>query len=195
MAVTLEGKPIFSRWLMVGGHRHYCYSPCGNKPAYREYLRKEVEIMIDAGAPVVHIDEFDAQLLAAMSGGCFCKDCLRLFREYLREHPTDETRGLNLERFDYRTFLRKKGYTDKELTDPDLDKRLAVPLWPSFVRFHIASIEPGVIDIANHVRAYSRKDSTGGIWIAASPSSTSSASPSATRDYCTTCYTPVPTSS
>jgi len=157
MAVTLDGKPIFSRWLMAPGHDHYCYSPCGNKPAYREYLRKAIEIMIDAGAPIVHIDEFDAQLLAAMSGGCFCKDCLRLFREHLKQNPTPEAEGLDLDRFNYRTFLKEKGYTDKDLTDPDIDKRLAVPLWSSFVRFHIACIEPGVIDIADHVRAYSRK--------------------------------------
>jgi len=158
MAVTLDGNPIFSRWLMVPGHDHYCYSPCGNKPAFREYVRKEIEIMIDAGAPVVHIDEFDAQLLAAMSGGCFCKDCLKLFREYLKKNPSAETEGLDLDRFDYRAFLKKKGYTDRDLTDPDIDKRLAVPLWPAFVRFHIACIEPGVIDIADHVRAYSRKE-------------------------------------
>ncbi|MEI6147810.1 MAG: alpha-amylase family protein [bacterium] len=157
MAVTLDGNPIFSKWLMVPGHDHYCYSPCGNKPAFREYVRKEIEIMIDAGAPVVHIDEFDAQLLAAMSGGCFCKDCLKLFREYLKKNPSAETAGFDLDRFDYRAFLKKKGYTDKDLTDPDIDKRLAIPLWPSFVRFHIACIEPGVIDIADHVRAYSRK--------------------------------------
>jgi hypothetical protein len=157
MAVTLDGNPIFSKWLMVPGHDHYCYSPCGNKPAFREYVRKEIEIMIDAGAPVVHIDEFDAQLLAAMSGGCFCKDCLKLFREYLKQNPSAETEDLDLDRFDYRAFLKKKGYSDKDLTDPDIDKRLAIPLWSSFVRFHIACIEPGVIDIADHVRAYSRK--------------------------------------
>lgn len=157
MAVTLDGNPIFSKWLMVPGHDHYCYSPCGNKPAFREYVRKEIEIMIDAGAPVVHIDEFDAQLLAAMSGGCFCKDCLRLFREYLKLNPSAETEGLDLDRFDYRAFLKKKGYTDKDLTDPDMDKRLAIPLLPAFIRFHIDCIEPGVIDIADHVRAYSLK--------------------------------------
>jgi hypothetical protein len=33
---------------------------------------------------------------------------------------------------DYRTFLKKKGYTDKDLTDPDINKRLAVPLWSSW---------------------------------------------------------------
>ena len=157
MAETLDGNPIFSRWLMVPGHEHTCYSPCGNKPAFREYLRKEVEIMIDAGAPVIHIDEFDAQLLAAMSGGCFCRDCMQQFRAYLKTHPSAETEGLDLDRFNYRAFLKQKGYADKDLTDPDMDKRLAIPLFKSFIRFHIASIEPGVKDIADHVRAYSLK--------------------------------------
>jgi len=92
-----------------------------------------------------------------MSGGCFCKDCLRLFNGYLKKNPVPETEGLNLDRFNYRAFLKKKGYTDRHLTDPDIEKRLAVPLWPSFVRFHVACIEPGVIDIADHVRACSRK--------------------------------------
>ena len=156
-AETLDGEPIFSRWLMAPEHEHYCYSPCGNKPAYRQYVRKEIELMIDAGAPVVHIDEFDAQLLAAMSGGCFCNDCLKQFPEYLKQNPSAETEGLDLDRFDYRAFLKQKGYSDKDLTDPDIDKRLAIPLFRAFIRFHIASIEPGVIDIAEHVRAYSLK--------------------------------------
>lgn len=154
-ADTLDGQPVFSRWLMVPGHEHTCYSPCGNKPAYREYLRKEVEIMIDAGAPVVHIDEFDAQLLAVMSGGCFCKDCLKQFPQYLKQNPSAEAAGIDLDDFNYRAFLKQKGYTDKDLVDPDMDKRLAIPLLKAFIRFHIASIEPGVIDIAEHVRAYS----------------------------------------
>ncbi|MFC1462931.1 hypothetical protein ACFLQU_04915 [Verrucomicrobiota bacterium] len=156
-AETLDGEPIFSRWLMVPDHEHYCYSPCGNKAAYRQYVRKEIEIMIDAGAPVIHIDEFDAQLLAAMSGGCFCKDCMKQFPEYLKQNPSAEAEGINLDHFDYRTFLKQKGYADKDLVDPDMDKRLAIPLFASFIRFHIASIEPGVIDIADHVRAYSLK--------------------------------------
>ena len=100
---------------MVPGHEHYRYSPCGNKPAYRESLRKEIEIMIDAGAPVVHIDEFDAPLLAAMSGGCFCNDCMKQFPEYLKQNPSAETEGLDLDRFDYRgTRARLLAQEDRE---------------------------------------------------------------------------------
>ena len=156
-ATTLDGKPISSLWLLVPGHDHTCYTPCGNKPSFMQYVRKEIEIMIDAGAPGVHIDEFDAHLHCAHNAGCFCKDCMKQFRAYLKKNPSEETKGLDLDRFDYRAFLKQKGYTDQDLVGAQMDLRFSIPLFKAFVKFQCGGIERNVIEIAEHVRAYSRK--------------------------------------
>jgi len=156
-AVTLDGNPVFSRWLMVPGHEHYCHMPCGNKPAYLEYLRREIEMMIDAGAPGVHLDEFETQLLAMYTGGCFCPDCMREFRAYLLAHPSAETQALDLASFDYREFLKRQGYADADLIPRDPDERFRIPLFRAFLHFNLEGIEKNVAEIADYVRAYSRR--------------------------------------
>ena len=154
-AVTLDGNPILSRWLMVPGHEHFCYTPCGNKPTYMQYIRKEIEIMVDAGAPGVHIDEFDAQLHALLNGGCFCKDCMKQFREYLKRNPSEETAPLDLDRFDYREFLKQHGYADSDLVTPPIDERCRIPLFKAFVWFNVRGMEQGIVEIADYARACS----------------------------------------
>jgi hypothetical protein len=155
--VTLDGKPIFSAWLMVPGHEHHCYMPCGNKPAYMQYVRKEIEIMVDAGAAGVHIDESETQLLATHRAGCFCKDCMKQFREYLKKNPSEETRTLDLDHFDYREFLKQKGYADSDIVGAHRDTGFRIPLFKAFVQFNLQGAEQNVKEIADYVRAYSLK--------------------------------------
>ena len=50
-----------------------------------------------------------------LGGGCFCRDCMGGFREYLKAHPAPAAEKIDLERFDYRRFLLKHGYQDKDL--------------------------------------------------------------------------------
>lgn len=148
---TLDGGPIFSRWLMVPDHDQWCYTPCGNNPAYITYLKREIEMMVDAGAGGILIDEPDAQLVALMSGGCFCKDCIKGFREYLKSHPTPEAEGIDLDSFDYGRFLREKGYRDDNL----VAKRASVPLFAQFLEFALDGMEKNMAELAAHVRQYS----------------------------------------
>ncbi|MFZ4395452.1 MAG: hypothetical protein ACOYOU_07480, partial [Kiritimatiellia bacterium] len=155
-ATTLDGQPISSLWLLVPGHDHTCYTPCGNKPSFMQYVRKEIEIMIAAGAPGVHIDEFDAHLHCVHNAGCFCKDCMKQFRAYLKKNPSDETKELDLDHFDYRAFLKEAGYTDQDLVGAQMDLRFSIPLFKAFVKFQCEGIERNVAEIAEHVRAYSR---------------------------------------
>lgn len=153
--VTLDGKPILSTWLMVPGHEHYCNTPCGNKPTYMQYVRKEIEIMVDAGAPGIHIDEEDSQMHALLNAGCFCKDCMKGFRKHLKGNPSDETAGLDLDLFDYRKYLKEKGYTDNDLVGGQMDRRFRIPLFKAFVMFNMQGMEQNVVEIANYARAYS----------------------------------------
>ncbi len=155
--VTLDGKDVLSTWLMVPGHDHSCYTPCGNNPAFMQYLKKEIEMMVDAGAQGILVDEFDAQLHALYNAGCFCKDCMKGFRAYLKDNPFDETNGLDLEHFDYRAYLQEKGYVDDDLLGGQGERRMMIPLFRQFVEFNLRGAEQNVADIAAYAKEYSRQ--------------------------------------
>ena len=153
---TLDGRDVRSSWLMVPGHEHVCYTPCGNKRAYMQYLYKEIELMIDAGAPGILIDEYDTQLHAVNNGGCFCRDCMLGFRQWLKEHPCREAEGLDLDHFDYGDFLRSKGYHDEDLYSSQAERRMAIPLFREFIRYQVKGSELNVRDISVHAKEYAR---------------------------------------
>lgn len=94
---------------MAPGHDHKCYSACSNKESYLAYLKKETEMMIDANAGGLHIDEYDSQKHVLNNAGCFCPECVDKFRKYLKEKrilmPEDAGK---IEEFDYRVYLLEK---------------------------------------------------------------------------------------
>ena len=155
-ARTLNGNKILSSWLMVPGHDHKCYTPCGNNPAYMTYMQKLLQIMIDAGAGGILIDEFDVQLHALNNGGCFCPNCMERFREYLIKNPSDETGGLNLDNFDYSEYLLSKGYCDDDLKASQLAARFDIPLIKEFIKFNVYRLEDDFKQIVEYVKKYSR---------------------------------------
>jgi len=154
-ARALEGNKIHSSWLMVPGHDHHCYTPCGNNPAYREYMKKLVSIMIDAGCGGVLMDEYDSQFHAHGKSGCFCPDCIAQFRDYLRAHPCAETKDLDLDTFDYRQYLLSLGYRDGDLHADQLASRMEIPLYKTYTRFMLERMEQDMKEIRDHVKAYS----------------------------------------
>jgi hypothetical protein len=149
--VTLDGADIVSRWLLAPGHEHRCYMPCGNDPTYIAYLKREIELIIDAGAGGVFVDEPNTQQMAMRSGGCFCKDCVKGFRQYLREHPSPETDGLDLDSFDYGEYLRGLGYHDANLLDSAGEKRWSVPLLRQFALYNHAGADKNMAELAAFV--------------------------------------------
>lgn len=154
-ARTLDGRKILSSWLMVPGHDHKCYTPCSNNPAYMTYMKKLLQIMIDAGAGGILLDEYDVQLHAMNHGGCFCPSCMERFREFLINHPGEETKGLELGTFDYGEYLRAKGYGDEDLKGAQLKARLDIPLIKEFIKFNIYRLEDDFREIAEYVKKYS----------------------------------------
>lgn len=156
--VTLDGNDLESAWLLVPGHDHHCYTPCGSNPAFAEYQRKEVEMMIDAHAGGIMVDEIDMHLYALNNAGCFCKDCMKGFRAYLKAHPSAEVEALDLdlETFDYRAFLKARGYCDHDLLSTQLD-RYSIPLFRQFAEFNLQQMETSLADTLAHAKAYSRQ--------------------------------------
>jgi hypothetical protein len=122
-----------------------------NNPVWREYLKAIIRIQIDAGVAGVQLDEAELPLTSLQYGGCFCKDCVKGFRSYLRELPPDERpaelRGEDLERFHYGAWLLARGHDFKQT-------REAAPLFWHYLRFQrraitryfaeVAGLRPGI---------------------------------------------------
>ena len=100
------GAPVHAKWVEVKGRREQCYQMCRNNPVWRGYLKKIIELQIDAGVPGIQLDECELPMTAIGSGGCFCKSCRKQFREYLIAKKNSgelgpEWDGIELENFDY----------------------------------------------------------------------------------------------
>ena len=157
-SVSLEGRNILSAWLMAPEHDHKCYTPCCNKDSYLKYMKRDVEMMIDAGAGGLHIDEYDTQKHVTSNAGCFCRECVAKFREYLRKNKIalPEDAG-DPETFDYRAYLLAKGYRDEDLLACNANARWDIPLYRHFFDMQMASVEWVVRELSQHAKAYSQK--------------------------------------
>lgn len=115
-------------------------------------------MMIDAGAGGLHIDEYDTQKHVTSNAGCFCRECMAKFRTYLKEHkvalPQDAG---DIDNFDYREYLLKKGYTDENLLAFNGNDRWKIPLYRNFYDMQMASIEWVVREVSQHAKAYCKK--------------------------------------
>lgn len=157
-ATSLEGRNILSAWLMAPGHDHKCYTPCANKDSYLAYMKRDVEMMIDANAGGLHIDEYDTQKHVTSNAGCFCRECIAKFRIYLKEHDIElpEDAG-ELDSFDYREYLLSKGYTDENLLAFNANDRWEIPLYRHYFEMQMDSIEWVVRELSQHAKAYCKK--------------------------------------
>lgn len=113
VARDFYGNPTHSHWVEVNGMSQTCHGMCRNNPVWREYLKKIIEIQIDAGVRAIQLDESETPICSTGYGGCFCKDCMKQFREYLCRRKMagtlpEEMEGLNLDTFDYGAYLRER---------------------------------------------------------------------------------------
>ena len=157
-SVSLEGRNILSAWLMAPNHDHKCYSPCCNKDSYLKYMKRDVEMMIDAGAGGLHIDEYDTQKHVLSNAGCFCPECVAKFRTYLKKKNIQlpEDAG-DVEAFDYRQYLLSKGYKDENLLGFNGNDRWEIPLYRHFFDMQMESVEWVVREVSQHAKAYAKQ--------------------------------------
>jgi hypothetical protein len=112
-ARDIYGNPVHSSWVEVEYLTHTCHGTCRNNPVWREYLKKQIEIVIDHGALAVQLDECENPLTSVGYGGCFCKDCMKQFRDYLKRRRgegtlREELAKMDLDTFDYAKYLRER---------------------------------------------------------------------------------------
>lgn len=156
-ARSLEGRNILSAWLMAPDHDHKCYTPCCCKDSYLAYMKRDVEMMIDAGAGGLHIDEYDTQKHVLHNAGCFCGECMDKFNQYLKQHEIPLPDDADPDTFNYRAYLLEKGYKDENLLAFNGNDRWDIPLYRHFLNMQIGSIEWVVRELSAHAKAYARK--------------------------------------
>ncbi len=149
----IYGEACHSTWVEVPGNEHYAYLMDRNNPVWREYLKAIIRIQIDAGVAGVELDEADLPIFATGYGGCFCKDCMTLFRAYLQALPADELpedlKGADLETFHYGSWLLKRGYDFKA-------NRETTPLYWDYIKFQRKTIVGYFAELADYIKEYGR---------------------------------------
>jgi hypothetical protein len=108
----LKGQPFRVPWLTDHQHRGVPYWwCCTRQPWFRQYISERVVETIKGGVDGVHIDDHLGTAGALfVDGGCFCKQCVLEFRQYLKGIAPAELSSQNLgdiDAFDYAETLRK----------------------------------------------------------------------------------------
>ncbi|MGK5740004.1 hypothetical protein [Micromonospora sp. URMC 103] len=152
-ARDIHSTALHARWVECPDRDHQCYYMDRNNPVWREYLKAVIRIQIDAGVDGVQLDETELPLGALQYGGCFCKDCMKGFRAYLRELPADERSphlaDVDLDTFHYGQWLLDRGHDFK-------GGHHEIPLYPEYYRFQCAAIRRHFGELAAHARDYAR---------------------------------------
>ena len=143
------GNPIHAQWVEVKDHQETCYQMCRNNPVWREYLKKIMEIQIDAGVPGIQLDECELPMTSIHSGGCFCKSCMKQFTEYLKERKTagklgGEWNGIDLDTFRYGEYLNEHGCTYPE----------GAPFFRDYWEFQVRQVRRYFTELADYARQY-----------------------------------------
>jgi hypothetical protein len=147
----IHGEPCHSTWVECPDREHYAYLMDRNNPVWREYLKAIVRIQVDAGVAGVQLDEADLPIFATGYGGCFCKDCMKLFRAYLQDLPDgrlpNELKGVELDRFHYGSWLLGRGHDFKA-------DRESTPLYWDYLRFQRQTIVRYFAELSDYVKEY-----------------------------------------
>ena len=143
------GNPIHAQWVEVKGHEETCYQMCRNNPVWREYLKRIMELQIDAGVPGIQLDECELPMTSISSGGCFCDSCMKQFSAFLRERKAagklgPEWDGVDLDSFHYGEYLKEHGCTYPE----------GAPFYRDYWEFQVRRVKQYFGELADHARKY-----------------------------------------
>jgi hypothetical protein len=147
----IHGDPCHCLWVEAPDREHACYAMDRNNPVWREYLKAVIRIQVDAGVHGVQLDEAELPITSMQYGGCFCRECMTQFREYLQEldPAPPELDGVDLESFHYGEWLLGQGYDFKEVRERS-------PLFAQYMRFQRGAITRYFGELADYAREYGR---------------------------------------
>lgn len=148
-ARTYRGEPVHAQWVEVVGHSPTCHQMCRNNPVWRDYLKKIMALQIDAGVQGIQLDECELPITSLGSGGCLCKDCVKQFREYLKNERVagrldPQYDDLDLDTFDYKQYLN-----DRNIAFPH-----GAPLFREYWHFQLHAVKKYFSELADFGREY-----------------------------------------
>ena len=147
----IHGVACHARWVEAPDREHQCYLMDRNNPVWRAYLKAVLRIQIDAGVDGIQLDEAELPITSFQYGGCFCRDCMKGFREYLQDLPEEqrpaESRGVDLATFHYGEWLLAQGF-DFKTNQHD------TPLFFEYHRYQIRQIYRYFGELADYARQY-----------------------------------------
>lgn len=151
-ARTYTGEPVHAKWVEVKNHLQQCYQTCRNNPVWRDYLKKIMALQIDGGVPGIQLDECELPMTAIGSGGCFCKDCMKQFTQYLRREKaagrlSDAWKDIDLKTFNYRTYLNEHGCTFPE----------NAPFYREYWEFQVRAVRKHFGELVDFAKDYARE--------------------------------------
>lgn len=151
-ARTLWGEPVHAQWVEVKNHSKTCYQTCRNNPVWRDYLKQIMKLQIDAGVAGIQLDEAELPITSMGAGGCFCKDCKKQFREYLKEKKAKKLLplfydGIDLEHFDYQEYLLGLGVTHPNES----------PMFREYYEFQLRAVKKYFTELVDYARDYARR--------------------------------------
>lgn len=136
------GETFIVPWLWDHKHKGQpAWWFCTNSPLYRQFLFMRLEETVKAGADALHIDDYTGTAGAVTwLDACFCPNCMKGFREYLKEKLSEQQRkdlGItDLETFDYRQYLLNRGITPEQYHK----ERGRLPLAEEFLDYHVKAV-------------------------------------------------------
>lgn len=150
-ARRLDGSAVHAQWVEVKNHQQICYQTCRNNPVWREYLKKIISIMIDAGVPGIQLDEAELPITAIGSGGCFCKDCMKQFTAWLKAQRalgklSADWDGIDLDTFNYKDYLLAH--------HPSFPQ--GAPFYREYWEFQVRAVKQYFGELSDHAKAYAR---------------------------------------
>jgi len=149
----IHGNPCHALWVECPDREHWNYMMDRNNPVWREYLKAEVRIQIDAGAHGIQFDEAEVPITSLQYGGCFCRTCTTGFAAYLGTMPPAqrpaELEGTDLSSFHYGEWLLERGYDFK-------NEREDTPLFWDYLRFQRRNIAEYFAELADYAKEYAR---------------------------------------
>lgn len=147
----IDGNPCHAHWVECPDRSHQCYLMDRNNPVWREYLKAVIRLQIDAGVAGIQLDEAELPITSFQYGGCFCKDCMQGFRQWLQALPSAalpaDLVGIDLEQFHYGEWLKARGFDFKT-------NREEQPLFWEYLRFQQGAITRYFAELADYARQY-----------------------------------------
>ena len=149
VARDIHQQPCHAHWVECPDRDHQCFYMDRNNPVWREYLKAVIRIQVDAGVDGIQLDEAELPMGAFQYGACFCKDCMKGFREHLAglERLPKDLEGADVSTFHYGEWLLARGYDFKS-------GRVTTPLFGEYYAFQCRAIKLCFAELADYAREY-----------------------------------------